>query len=75
MDRVKAFISEKFPSSLLFLVTSYFPTHPLTLLLQVLGGRLHGRPPPLILEGTLPQSPPKSPPMRSHKRTNTHTVL
>ena len=44
-----------------FLLNTYFHTHPITLLLQILGGRIHGPSPPQILGGPSP-SPPKSPP-------------
>src|SRR6218665_1274558 len=44
------------------LVTSYFSPHPLTLLLQILGGRMHGPSPTSIFlggGGPSPQSPLK----------------
>src|SRR6218665_697728 len=41
----------KIPPLHLFLVSSYFATHPTTLLLEILGGRMHWPPPPKILEG------------------------
>src|SRR6218665_2651674 len=47
----------------LFLLCSYFRAHPTTLLLKILGGRMHGRAPPQILDGTVPPSPPRSPPL------------
>src|SRR6218665_1778117 len=50
------------PSRHLFSVSSYFATHPITLLLEILGGRMHGPSPPQILGGRLPV-PPKSPPL------------
>src|SRR6218665_4048398 len=46
-----------------FLVSSYFTTHPITVLLQILGGRMHGPSPTSHLCESVPQSPPKSPPM------------
>src|SRR6218665_3180025 len=42
-----------------FLLSPYFQTLPITLLLQILGGRIHGPSPPQILGGPSP-SPPKS---------------
>ena len=46
-----------------FLVTSYFATHPITLL-QLLGRRMHGPSSQLkFFGGTVPQSLPKSPSM------------
>src|SRR6218665_1149848 len=46
-----------------FPVSSYFVSHPTTLLLKILGGRIHGPSHrPHILGGPSP-SPPKSPPM------------
>src|SRR6218665_997040 len=46
-----------------YLLISYFHTHPITLLLEILGGRMHRPSPPQIL-GDRPSSPPsKSPPM------------
>jgi len=46
-------------------LTSYFRTHPITLLLEILGGRMHGPSPHLnLFLGRLsPPVPPKSPPM------------
>src|SRR6218665_2443311 len=42
----------------MFLLTSYFHTHPITLLLEILGGRIHGPSPHLKLWGDRPlQSP------------------
>ena len=53
-----------------FLVSSYFTTHPITLLLEILGGRMHG-PSPNLHFGGRPSSPPKSPPVHLY----THTQL
>src|SRR6218665_3939642 len=53
-------ISEKNSFTTPFLLCSYFLTHPITLLLQILGGRMHGPSPPQIL-GDRPPSPPRSP--------------
>src|SRR6218665_306079 len=50
-------------SSHLFLLSSYFHTHPVTLLPQILGGRMHGPSPRLTFWGNGPPSPPMSPPM------------
>jgi len=47
---------------IIFLLSSYFHMHPITLLLEILGGRMHGLSPPQILGDRLPV-PPKSPPM------------
>src|SRR6218665_1872581 len=47
----------------IFLFSSYFTTHPITLLLEILGDGCMGRPPPPILEGPFPPAPLKSPPM------------
>src|SRR6218665_1416006 len=52
---------QKILSSHPFLVTSYFPAHPITLLLRILGDRCIGR--PLTLNFGGPPVPPKSPPM------------
>src|SRR6218665_640362 len=41
----------------LFLLFSYFRAHPTTLLLKILGGRMHGPSPPQTLGGPSPQSP------------------
>src|SRR6218665_1639422 len=56
-----------------FSLCSYFHAHPTTLLLQILGGPMHGpsphlkfwggRPPPPPLSITAPPVPPKSPPL------------
>src|SRR6218665_1957922 len=49
-----------------FLFSSYFHTHPVTLLLQIFEGthgRMHGPSPNLKFLGDRPPSPPKSPPM------------
>src|SRR6218665_1288503 len=45
-----------------FLLSSYFHALPITLLLQILGGRIDGPSIPQIL-GDRPSSTPKSPPM------------
>src|SRR6218665_3701872 len=45
-----------------FLLSSYFHTHPITQLLEILGGRMHGRP-HLNFGRNLPPVPPKSQPM------------
>jgi len=37
-----------------FLVSSYFATHPITLLLEILGGRMHGPSPTSNFLGTSP---------------------
>src|SRR6218665_254048 len=41
----------------LFLLFSYFRAHPKTLLLKILGGRMHGSSPHLKLWGTVPPVP------------------
>jgi len=46
----------------IFLASSYFPTLPITLLLKIFGGRMHGPSPTSNFWGTIPR-PPKSPPM------------
>src|SRR6218665_3492196 len=46
-----------------FLVGSYFATHPITLLLKILGGRMHGPSPTSNLGGPSPHYPSKCPPM------------
>src|SRR6218665_92320 len=48
--RKKSFISPFY--------STYFNTHPITLLLEILGGQMHGPSPPQILGG-----PPPSPPL------------
>ena len=48
-----------------FLVS--FPGHPLTLLLQILGGRMHGPFPYLKFWGRPSPQSPKSPPMQLHQ--------
>ena len=45
----------------MFLLTLYFHTHPLTLLLEILGGQIHGPSPTSNYGGTVPSSPPKYP--------------
>src|SRR6218665_1186947 len=58
-----------------FLLFSYFRAHPTTLLLKILGGRMHGMStPPQTLGGPSPQSPPRfSPltlcPIKTHQNT------
>src|SRR6218665_3777540 len=50
----------------LFLLCSYFHAHPTTLLLQILGGPMHGPSPHLkFFWGDRPPSPPRSPPLHS----------
>src|SRR6218665_3122472 len=39
-----------------FLLSSYFHTHPLTLLLEILGERMHGHPPQIFLGAVPPVS-------------------
>src|SRR6218665_1521242 len=46
-----------------YLLISYFHTHPITILLEILGERMHGPYPHLKCRGPSLQSPPKSPPM------------
>jgi len=57
-----------------FLLSSYFRTHPpTTILLEILGGRMHGPSPTSKFGVTVPSVPPKSPPMRSSRVR--HTVI
>ena len=69
---------QNIPSLHLVLVTSYFPAHPITLLLQILGGRMHGPSPShLKFWGPSPR-PSKSPPMAywfTHVRTHSQILL
>ena len=60
----KTSISDKnIPPQHLFLVSSYFASHPITVLLKILGGRMHGPSPTSnVFWGSSP-SIPKSPPM------------
>src|SRR6218665_3528222 len=59
----KATISEKNSFMTPFLLCSYFPAHPTTLLLKILGDGCMGSPPPQIW-GTVPVPPPQvSPPV------------
>jgi len=53
----KPLLHNKNSLNLTFLVTSYFPAHPITLLLKILGGRIH-RPSPSVSNfgGLSPQS-------------------
>ena len=46
-----------------FLLCSYFRAHPTTLLLKILGGRMHGPSPHLKFWGERPPSPSRSPPL------------
>src|SRR6218665_2938485 len=49
-----------------FSLSSCFHAHSTTLLLKILGGPMHGRStPPKNFGGTVPPSPPRSPPLRS----------
>ena len=62
----KTSISEKNPQILYYtfiLVSSYFETHPITLLLEILGGRMHGPSLTSNFGGTVPSVPLRSPPM------------
>src|SRR6218665_1843688 len=57
-----------------FFTLSYFHAHPTTLLLKILGDQCMGRPPPQIFGGTVPPSPPRSPPLSGpQKATFTFT--
>src|SRR6218665_1364324 len=67
-------ISEKNSFMTLFLLCSYFRTHPTTLLLKILGGRMHGPPPPQILGGPSP-SPSRSPPLIPSSETLSNTIF
>src|SRR6218665_1066665 len=46
-----------------FSLFSYFRAHPTTLLLKILGGRMHGPSPTSNFGGTVPPSPPRFPPL------------
>src|SRR6218665_2866967 len=59
----KATISENNFLITPFLLCSYFRAHPTTLLLKILGGRMHGPSPPQIFGGTVLPVPPRSSPM------------
>src|SRR6218665_492096 len=50
-----------------FLLFSYFPAHPTTLHLKILGDRCMGRPPTSNFWGIVPQSP-RSPPLDRTQR-------
>ena len=52
----------KNPLEYLCLVSSYFASHPITLVLKILGDGCMGRPPTSNFGGR-PPSPPKSPPV------------
>src|SRR6218665_3824426 len=60
---------QKYSSLTLFLVSSYFSSHPITVLLKILGGRMHGPSATSNFEGTVPPVPPRPPPM-SHTPTS-----
>src|SRR6218665_1424639 len=47
----------KYSSLTLFLVSSYFTSHPIRILLKILGGRMHGQPPPKMFWGTVSPAP------------------
>src|SRR6218665_724567 len=47
----------KFLHDTFFLLSSYFHTHPITLLLEIFGGRMHGPSPTSNFGRTVPQSP------------------
>src|SRR6218665_2338856 len=53
------FLTRKTP----FLLCSHFRAHPTTLLLKILGGRMHGPSPHLTFLGTVPPVPPRSLPL------------
>ena len=57
-----------------FLGTSYFPAHPITLLLQILEGRMHGPSPTSNFGGTVPPVPPKSPPVGQKPAAHSYTL-
>src|SRR6218665_673841 len=61
LDQKPRFQTKIYSSLTHFLVSSYFASHPITVLLKILGGRTHG-PSPTSNLGASP-SPPKSPPM------------
>src|SRR6218665_3238642 len=54
----KRLFQKRIPLSHLFLLCSYFRAHPTTLLLKILGRRMHGPSPPQILGDRPPRSPP-----------------
>jgi len=56
----KSLFQKKFLDDTFFLLSSYFRTHPTTLFLKILGGRMHLPPPTSNFWGKVP---PKSPPM------------
>src|SRR6218665_1622229 len=70
----KTTISEKILATP-FVFSSYFHTHPLglTLLLQILGGRMHGPSPCTSNFGGRPPVSPKSPPMPKTPSFETRT--
>src|SRR6218665_3396689 len=49
------FQNKKFINHTFFLLSSYFHTHPITLLLEILGGRIHGPCSTSNFEGPSPQ--------------------
>ena len=61
--RKNLYFAKKLLRLTFFLTTSHFPAHPITQLLQILGGRMHGPSPNFKLWGDRAPSPPKSPPM------------
>ena len=58
-----------------FFSTSYLPAHPITLLLQILGGRMHWPSPHLKFWRDRPSVSRKSPPMHTHEHTWIHTNI
>ena len=70
LDQKPQFQTKNIPPRHLFLVSSYFTSHPITVLLKILGaggGDRMGRPPPQMLGIVPPASPPKSPPMTQRR--------
>src|SRR6218665_1515828 len=51
------FQKETFLHNTFFLLSSYFATHPITLLLEILGRRMHGPSPPPQILGDRPPAP------------------
>src|SRR6218665_877191 len=67
LTRKTSISEEKVLHDSVFTQFVYFHTHPITLLLQILEGRIHGPSPHLKFWGDLPPVLPKSPPMHRSK--------
>src|SRR6218665_11192 len=63
----KPLFQKRIPFMTPVLLCSYFRAPPTTLLLNILGGPMHGTSPHPKLWGGLPPSPPRSPPLSSEQ--------